>query len=191
MPRWRALPPWCAPPRPATGLPVATQEAAHTVAGAFVKAGIIALVLVSPALAGPALHSRGRLHAGPGRSVGFSHAGLLCSDRPALEFCQHHRISLLFGVGVAFHIYFVMAWRSGVGDLLQTSLARAVVCSALATGSAFGALWFSHHPGTASMGLILMISLIWTLVCALVFEPALLGPQKGGIGEQAPPRLDP
>jgi hypothetical protein len=25
------------------------------------------------------------------------------------------------------------------------------------------------------MGLILMISLIWTLICALIFEPALLG----------------
>ena len=47
--------------------------------------------------------------------------------------------------------------------------------SALATGSAFGALWLSDHPGTASMGLILMISLVWTLVCALIFEPALLG----------------
>ncbi|CAN5294607.1 hypothetical protein BH09PSE2_BH09PSE2_24510 [soil metagenome] len=29
------------------------------------------------------------------------------------------------------------------------------------------------------MGKILMISLFWTLVCALIFEPALLGPQKG------------
>ena len=28
------------------------------------------------------------------------------------------------------------------------------------------------------MGLILMISLVWTLVCALIFEPALLGPQN-------------
>ena len=36
---------------------------------------------------------------------------------------------------------------------------------------------FSSHPGTASMGKILMISLIWTLVAALIFEPALLGPQ--------------
>ena len=56
-----------------------------------------------------------------------------------------------------------------------TPLTRAVIFSALATGSAFGALWLSDHPGTASMGLILMISLIWTLVCALIFEPALLG----------------
>ena len=38
----------------------------------------------------------------------------------------------------------------------------------------------SSHPGTASMGKILMISLFWTLVCALIFEPALLGPPHFG-----------
>ena len=85
---------------------------------------------------------------------------------------------LLFGVGVAFHIYFVMAWRAGATGLLQSSLARAVLFSAFATGTAFGSLWLSHHPGTASMGKILMISLIWTLICALIFEPALLGPPR-------------
>ena len=44
------------------------------------------------------------------------------------------------------------------------------------TGTAFGSLWLSAHPGTASMGLLLMISLGWTLVTTLLFEPALLGP---------------
>jgi predicted RND superfamily exporter protein len=53
-----------------------------------------------------------------------------------------------------------------------------VFFSALATGAAFGSLWLSSHPGTASMGKILMISLAWTLVCALIFEPALLGPPE-------------
>jgi hypothetical protein len=69
-----------------------------------------------------------------------------------------------------------MAWRSGETNLLQSSLARAVLFSALTTGMAFGSLWLSSHPGTASMGKILMISIVWTLVCALLFEPALLGP---------------
>jgi predicted RND superfamily exporter protein len=107
---------------------------------------------------------------------GFLTLGTCVAIGQPLNFANIIAFPLLFGVGVAFHIYFVMAWRSGVGDLLQTSLARAVLCSALATGSAFGALWFSAHPGTASMGLILMLSLVWTLICALIFEPALLGP---------------
>ena len=51
--------------------------------------------------------------------------------------------------------------------------------TARTTGAAFGSLALSAHPGTASMGEVLMISLVWTLVCALGFEPALLGPPEG------------
>src|SRR6202007_3221802 len=98
--------------------------------------------------------------------------------RQPINFANIIAFPLLFGVGVAFHIYFVMAWRGGATDLLQSSLARGVFFSAMTTGMAFGALIFSSHPGTASMGKILMLSLLWTLVAALIFEPALLGPAK-------------
>lgn len=162
-----------------TGLPVSTQEAAKTVARAFVQAGIIALVLVSCLL---------WLVLRDWREVAFTLAPVVLSGFLTLgtcvligqpiNFANIIAFPLLFGVGVAFHIYFVMAWREGATDLLQSSLARAVLFSALATGSAFGALWLSAHPGTASMGKILMISLAWTLVCALIFEPALLGPPR-------------
>ncbi len=161
----------------ATGLPVATQEAARTVARAFISAGVLALLLVSLLLYAVLRSLREvAFTLAPVVLSGFLTLGSCVLIGQPLNFANIIAFPLLFGVGVAFHIYFVMAWRRGVTDLLQTSLARAVVFSALATGSAFGALWFSHHPGTASMGLILMISLIWTLVCALIFEPALLGP---------------
>jgi uncharacterized protein len=57
---------------------------------------------------------------------------------------------------------------------------RAVVFSALTTATAFGALWLSSHPGTASMGRLLMISLGCELLVTLLFRPALLGrpPEK-------------
>ncbi|MDE2404941.1 MAG: MMPL family transporter, partial [Sphingomonadales bacterium] len=158
----------------ATGMPVATQEAARTVATAFVQAGVLALVLVSLLLWAVLRSAKEVLYtlAPVVLSIFLTLGSCVVIGQP-LNFANIIAFPLLFGVGVAFHIYFVMAWRRGVGDLLQTSLARAVVFSALATGSAFGALWLSDHPGTASMGLILMISLIWTLICALVFEPAL------------------
>jgi uncharacterized membrane protein len=73
-------------------------------------------------------------------------------DWAAAQFANIIAFPLLFGVGVAFHIYFVMAWRSGVGDLLQTSLARAVLCSALATGSAFGACGSAPIPARPAWG---------------------------------------
>ena len=93
-----------------------------------------------------------------------------------LNFANVIALPLLFGIGVAFDIYFVMAWRAGSAELLQSSLTRAVIFSALTTASGFGTLWLSSHPGTASMGKLLMISLVWTLATTLFFLPALLGP---------------
>ncbi|CAN5306959.1 MMPL family transporter [soil metagenome] len=167
-----------------SGLPVATQAAANTVAGAFVQAGVIAFLLVSLLLFAVLRDVR---------EVAFTLAPVILSifltlgscvviGQP-INFANIIAFPLLFGVGVAFHIYFVMAWRAGATGLLQSSLARAVLFSALATGTAFGALWISQHPGTASMGKILMISLAWTLVCALIFEPALLGPPRRGAAD--------
>jgi hopanoid biosynthesis associated RND transporter like protein HpnN len=161
----------------ATGLPVATQEAAKTVAWAFVEAGLLALALVSLLLFAVLRDVREvAFTLAPVVLSGFLTLGTCVLIGQPINFANIIAFPLLFGVGVAFHIYFVMAWRAGATDLLQSSLARAVLFSALATGSAFGSLWLSHHPGTASMGKILMISLAWTLVCALIFEPALLGP---------------
>ncbi|WP_375382920.1 MMPL family transporter [uncultured Sphingomonas sp.] len=162
-----------------SGLPVATQAAARTVAGAFVQAGVIAFVLVSLLLFAVLRDVREVLFTlAPVVLSIFLTLGTCVLIGQPINFANIIAFPLLFGVGVAFHIYFVMAWRSGATALLQSSLARAVLFSALATGTAFGSLWLSHHPGTASMGKILMLSLAWTLVCALVFEPALLGPPR-------------
>jgi uncharacterized protein len=86
---------------------------------------------------------------------------------------------LLVSVGAAFTIYFTLAWRRGATNLLDTSVARAVVFSAATTGLAFGSLCLSPHPGTATLGALLVLSLAWTLACTLVLQPALLGPPGG------------
>ncbi len=163
-----------------SGLPVATQAAANTVAGAFIEAGVLAFVLVSALLYVTLRDAREVLFtlAPVVLSIFLTLGSCVLIGQP-INFANIIAFPLLLGVGTAFHIYFVMAWRGGATGLLQSSLARAVLFSALATGSAFGSLWLSHHPGTASMGKILMISLVWTLICALIFEPALLGPPRG------------
>ena len=163
----------------ATGPAVSTQGAARTVATAFVEAGVLALAAVSLLLLLVLRNVREvAFTLAPVVLSGFLTLGTCVLIGQPINFANIIAFPLLFGVGVAFHIYFVMAWRSGATNLLQSPLARAVFFSALATGSAFGSLWLSRHPGTASMGKILMISLAWTLVCALIFEPALLGPQR-------------
>ena len=82
---------------------------------------------------------------------------------------------VLLGVGVAFKIYYIMEWRRGQTNFLQSALTRAVFFSALLTGTAFGSLWLSSNPGTSSMGKLLALSLACTLTSAVLFQPALMG----------------
>jgi predicted RND superfamily exporter protein len=96
-----------------------------------------------------------------------------------LNFANIIALPLLLGVGVAFKIYYIVAWRAGQTDLLQSSLTRAVIWSALATATAFGSLWLSNHPGTSSMGKLLALSLVCTLAAAVLFQPALMGRPRG------------
>ncbi|NIJ07769.1 hypothetical protein FHS31_001379 [Sphingomonas vulcanisoli] len=161
----------------ATGPAISMQGAARTIAGAFVEAGVLALVIVTLLLYLALRDIREVvLTLAPVVLSGFLTLGTCVLIGQPINFANIIAFPLLFGIGVAFHIYFVMAWRSGATNLLQSSLARAIFFSAMATGTAFGSLWLSHHPGTASMGKVLMLSLVWTLICALIFEPALLGP---------------
>lgn len=91
-----------------------------------------------------------------------------------LNFANIIALPLLLGVGVSFNIYFVMNWAAGQTHPLGSATTRAIVFSALTTGTAFGSLALSAHPGTASMGDLLLISLVCTLLGSLVFIPALL-----------------
>ena len=92
-----------------------------------------------------------------------------------LNFANIIALPLLLGVGVAFKIYYIMAWREGQTNLLQSVLTRAVTFSALTTATAFGSLWFSSHPGTSSMGKLLAMSLLTTMAAAALFQPILMG----------------
>jgi hopanoid biosynthesis associated RND transporter like protein HpnN len=92
-----------------------------------------------------------------------------------LDFANIIALPLLLGIGVAFDIYFVVNWRRGITEPLSTSTARAVLFSALTTGSSFGSLALSSHPGTARMGMLLLISLTMLLVVIFAFMPVLMG----------------
>jgi hopanoid biosynthesis associated RND transporter like protein HpnN len=112
-----------------------------------------------------------------------------------LNFANVIALPLLLGIGVAFKIYYVMAWRAGHTHLLQSSLTLAVLYSAATTAAAFGSLGFSHHPGTASMGKLLALALGCTLIGAVFFQPILLGrprlpqpPRPGDVPESLPSR---
>jgi len=166
----------------ASGTAIYLQAYGQAVVNAFSEAGVLSFV----AICGLLLFALRRI-----RDVAITMApivltGLLTMSTcvligQPLNFANIIALPLLFGIGVAFHIYFVMSWRSGGSHLLTSSLARGVFFSALATATGFGSLWASSHPGTASMGKLLMISLVWTLASALLFQPALMGHARPGI----------
>jgi hopanoid biosynthesis associated RND transporter like protein HpnN len=91
-----------------------------------------------------------------------------------LDYANIIALPLLLGVGVSFNVYFVMNWRAGMRNLLGSATARAVLFSALTTGTAFGSLAASHDRGTASLGTLLLISLGAVLIATFAFLPALL-----------------
>jgi predicted RND superfamily exporter protein len=95
-----------------------------------------------------------------------------------LNFANIIALPLLLGVGVAFKIYYIMAWRRGGTALVQSTLSRAVIFSAMTTGTAFGSLWLSSHPGTSSMGELMALALLCTMMAAVLFQPALMGPPR-------------
>ncbi|SAK73176.1 RND efflux transporter [Caballeronia catudaia] len=171
----------------AIGGPISVRHSAETIIKAFQQAALYSLIAIA-VLLWIALRRFG--------DVLRTLVPLLVSAIVTLELCVVFRMPLNFaniialplmlGVGVAFKIYFVMAWRSGQTRLLQSSLTHAVMFSAATTATAFGSLWFSHHPGTSSMGRLLVLSLLCTLIGAVVFQPVLMGkPRKVRAAERA------
>ena len=165
----------------ATGAPVSIQAWSRAIVRAFLQAGLWALLAITGLLALTLRRARDvLLTLAPLLLSGLVTLGICAAAGFALNFENIIALPLLFGIGVAFNIYFVLAARAGKRQLLASSLARAVIFSALTTGTAFGSLWLSHHPGTSSMGKLLALSLACTLATALLFLPALLAkPQPG------------
>jgi predicted RND superfamily exporter protein len=160
----------------AIGGPVSILKSGDTVVRAFIHAGVFALLVISGLL---------WLTLRRFSDVLMTMVPLLVAGAVTMEICvliglplnfaNIVALPLLLGIGVAFKIYYVVAWRSGRTDLLQSSLTRAIFYSALTTATAFGSLWLSSHPGTASMGKLLAMSFVVTLAAVLLFQPALMG----------------
>jgi hopanoid biosynthesis associated RND transporter like protein HpnN len=163
----------------ATGPAVELVEAGNTIVRAFLQAGAFALIAIF-FLLWTALRRFG--------DVLLTLVPLVVAGAVTLELCaildvplnfeNIIALPLLLGVGVAFKIYYIVAWRSGKTGLLQSSLTRAVLFSAMTSAAAFGSLWLSSHPGTSSMGRLMALALICTMAAAVLFQPVLMGPPR-------------
>ena len=99
----------------------------------------------------------------------------------AFNFANVVALPLLLGMGVDSAIHVVARMRADAassGRIMATSTGRAVLVSALTTLCSFGNLALSPHRGTASMGQLLTLGLVWILVATLVLLPAAVASRR-------------
>ena len=175
----------------ATGPAISYYESGRTVTTAFIEAGALALVAIAILLF-IALRrvSDVLLTLIPLVIAGAVTLEICVLDGLALNFANIIALPLLLGVGVAFKVYYIMAWRAGKTGLLQSTLTRAVVFSAMTNAVAFGSMWASSYPGMSSMGRMMALALLCTMAAAVLFQPVLMGrPRQIETVPEAPMRL--
>ena len=108
--------------------------------------------------------------------------GVMSATGIAFNFVNVVVVPLLLGIGVDSGIHLVhraeTLARTGNGDLLSSTTARAVFYSALTTTVSFGTLALSSHQGVASLGVVLSFGMIFTVFSNLVVLPCLLALRK-------------
>ena len=161
----------------ATGSPVIIVEASRVVIQAFMVAAVISIVAISILL----LILFRRIDDVLLTFVPLALATLLTGATSVLlnmpfNFANIIVLPLIFGLGVSSMVHLIM--RSD--DLREpsavfvTSTPRAVVFSALTTIGSFATIALSSHPGTSSMGILLAVSIGFTLASSVILLPALL-----------------
>lgn len=164
----------------ATGAPVEIVGGADVVAKAMIQATLVAALLIAIVLFG-ALRRVGDVLL---VLLPIALAGVLLVATTVIvgipfNFANVIVLPLLIGLGVDSGIHLVMRTREEIAaghqaELLETSTPRAVLLSALTTIGSFGSLAVSAHRGTASMGELLTIAIVLTLVCTLIVLPTLV-----------------
>ena len=158
----------------ATGGPIVVLEGGSAVVTAFAQSSVLALVLIMLVLAVVLRSLRDIvLVLAPIALAALLTAASAVLLGLSLNYANVIVLPLLLGLGVSGSIHVVMRQRQH-GDIASTSTPRAVVFSGLTTIASFGSLAVSSHLGLASMGQLLTIAILWSLVCSLVVLPSML-----------------
>jgi hopanoid biosynthesis associated RND transporter like protein HpnN len=168
----------------ATGAPVTILESGHAIISAFRQAALTALGLIAVFL----LLVLGTLSETVLILVPLMAAVLFTTAASTLlgipfNYTNVIVIPLLLGLGIDYSIHLVYRYREETAEvekLLRTSTAHAVFVSAITTIASFGALSFSLHRGTASMGRLLTICIFFMIASSLIVLPAFLSLYRTG-----------
>ena len=161
----------------AVGPPITVLEAGNTVIASFLQATATAILAIALLLA-VTLRSLRSVAIGFLPLVLAASIAIAAMVATGLSFNHANVIvlPLLFGLGVANGIHLLARERreGAAAPAIRSSTPRAVLFSALTTAASFASLAISHHPGTASMGVLLTIALVSLLACSLTVLPGLM-----------------
>ena len=161
----------------ATGTPVTITEAGDAVVTAFQQATLYAFGAICVVLLGVLRSVRDTLLVifPLVLAAVYTSAASVLLDLP-FNFANVIVLPLLFGLGVASGIHLVVRARRATDTkaLMRSSTPRAVLFSALTTVASFGSLALSGHRGMTSMGQLLTIAIVFTLLCTLIVLPAAM-----------------
>ncbi len=93
-----------------------------------------------------------------------------------LNFANMIALPLLFSLGISYPIYLIKRFEEfgNLERMFLTNTPLAVLFSGLTTIFSFSTLYLSTHSGTSSMGLLLFICLLNTIITSLIILPILI-----------------
>ncbi len=94
-----------------------------------------------------------------------------------LNFANMIALPLLYSLGISFTIYFIrrfIQYDKKISGVVNSNTPKAIIFSAATTMGSFSTLAISSHSGTSSMGLLLFICLLMTVLSTIFILPVFL-----------------
>ena len=172
-----------------TGAPIISLEAGNVVVRAFQQAFIGALIVIALILTAKFRNIFDPVFV----ILPLVFSGLITVAAMVLlnisfNFANIIALPLLFGLGVDNGIHMVHCVHLTTQEdeaIVDTSTARGILYSGLTTLFSFGTLAFMSHAGMASMGKILTMGVLLSIVSTLLVLPAFLLPFKRKYGRES------
>ncbi|MCX6936107.1 MAG: MMPL family transporter, partial [Verrucomicrobia bacterium] len=94
-------------------------------------------------------------------------------------------LPMILGIGVAYGVYVVDRYdEEKKVRIFESSTGKAVILSALTTLFGFGSMLTGQYRGLVSLGLVMSLGVICTLICAMGILPQILAIKDKGAGEE-------
>ena len=165
----------------ATGMPVVQYYAGNVVINSFIFAMVISLIFLTGFIFFIF------------RKVKFVLITLSCLFLGALltiflmiilkinfNFANMISLPLLFSLGVSYPVYYLRRYieLQSIDLVVDSKTPSAIFLSAMTTICSFSTLAVSSHQGTSSMGILLFISLLMTIISSMFLLPIILSTLK-------------